>query len=343
MVEQQRRWNERQVVEWPKVESYTIAKLVGDVGNIHISETGRYHVYWHREKITAGQLTTELVHHGGRDGFSTLSAVKRQHERVILRYVGMAVDISPEEQEVGTTPDQTFPQLAQSLRIEIPGEQQRVVDWVNTLQKVSRDLPQIRTHGALSQIREDLAKLLEGNLSRSLNRYKQLATSSLVRGLEGSRGVLLSGLNDAQLNLLLRAQQSVSITLGTMQRYNDLERLQITWNETVTQFPSQYARVIDALAPTYDPQKRERAVVSNLFGPNLGIEVQLAQLKGEPYFSKAMSFLYVLSPSRRLWEERNDRALSELMMKQLPEMEIWKRRLQEESTGVNFGKYLLES
>lgn len=338
----ERQWHEGQMVSWPKVTPYIIVQLIGSAGNIHVAETGRYHVYWHREKMVGGSMQTQLIHHGGPDGFPTLQTVKNQHERVILRYVGMAVDIPQEEEEEETIPDQTFPQLAQRLSIEIPGEQQRVGEWVNTLQKVSRDLPQIRSHGALSQIREDLAKLLEGNLSRSLNRYKQLAASSLVRGLEGSRGALLSGLNDAQLNLLLRAQQTVTITLGTMQRYNDLERLQIGWNEIVAQLPSKSARVIDALAPTYDPQRRERAVVGNLYSPNLGIEAQLAQLKGEPYSSRAMRFLYDLQPARRLWEERNDRSLSELMMRQLPEMEIWKRRIQEESTGVNFGKYNLE-
>lgn len=337
----ERQWYEGQMVALPKVTPYSIVQLIGSTGNIHIAETGRYHVYWHREKMVGERLQTQLIHHGGPDGFLNLQAVKNQHERVILRYVGMAVDISPQEQEEGTTPDQTFPQLAQSLRIEIPGEQQKVVDWVNTLQRVSRDLPQIRTHGALSKIREDLANLLEGNLSRSLNRYKQLAATSLVRGLEGSRGTLLARLNDAQLNLLLRAQQTVSITLGTMQRYNDLERLQIAWNEIVAQLPSKSARLIDALAPTYDPQRRERAVIGNLYSPNLGIEAQLVQLKGEPYFSRAMRFLYDLQPTKRLWEERNDRLLSELMMRQLSEMEIWKRRIQEESTGVNFGKYAL--
>lgn len=337
----ERRWHEGQMVNWTKVTPYTIVQLIGPAGNTHIAETGRYHVYWHRETVVGDRIQTLLIHHGGPEGFPTLQAVKNQHERVILRYVGMAVDIPQEKEEEGTNPDQTFPQLAQRLRIEIPGEQQRVGEWVNTLQRVSRDLPQIRTHGALSQIREDLAGLLEGNLSRSLNRYKQSAAVSLVRGLKGSRGALLAGLNEAQLNLLLRAQQTISITLGTMQRYNDLERLQIGWNEIVTQLPSQSARVIDALAPTYDPQRRERAVVSNLYGPNSGIEVQLARLKGEPYYSKARSFLDVLSPSRRLWEERNDSALSKLMERYLPEMEIWKRRVCEESTGVNFGKYAL--
>lgn len=341
MEEEKGRWSVGQEVSWPKVAPYTIVLLVGSAGNIHITERGRYHVYWHRERMIGDRIQTQLIHHGGPDGFPTLQVVKNQHERVILQYVGMAVDIPPEEQEEGTTPDQTFPQLAQSLRIEIPGEQQRVGEWISILQKVSRDLPQIRTHGALTQTREDLAKLLEGNLSRSLNRHKQQAASSLVSGLEGSKGALLSGLNDAQLNLLLRAQQTVSITLGTMRRYNDLERIQITWNEVVAQFPSKSARVISALAPTYDPQRRERAVVSNLFGPNLGIETQLAQLKGEPYFSKAVRFLYALQPARRLWEERNDRALSELMMKQLPELEIWKRRIREEYEGVDFGRYNL--
>ena len=109
----------------------------------------------------------------------------------------------------------------------------------------------------------------------------------------------------------------------------------------MTQLPAKAARVIDALEPVYDSLRRERVVVGNLYGPNLGIEVQLAELTGEPYFSKAREFLYALQPARRLWEERNDRVLSELVMKQFPEMEIWKRRIQEEYTGVNFGKYSL--
>lgn len=335
------RWKLGQEVRWRGVEPYTIVQLVGMAGNIHISETGRYHVYWHREKTIADRVTTELVHHGGPGGFPTLQAVKHQHERVILRYVGLSVDIPQQELEEGVIPDETFPLIAERLKIEIPGEQQRVGEWVQTLQRVSRDLPQIKTHGQLSQIRENLTGLLEGNLNRSLNHYKRAAAQSLIEGIVGSRGALLASLNEAQIQLLLRAQQSVSITLGTMQRYNDLERLQIIWNEIVQQLPSKFARAIDALKPYYDPQRQERAVTANLFGPNSGIEVQLAQFKGEPYFSKASDFLAALSPASRLWEARNDRQLSTLMSKQLAEVEVWKRRVQEETTGVDFGKYAL--
>jgi len=45
------RWRVEQQVEWRGVNPYTIKKLVGSAGNIHITETGRYHVYWHREKM----------------------------------------------------------------------------------------------------------------------------------------------------------------------------------------------------------------------------------------------------------------------------------------------------
>lgn len=73
----QSHWEVGQRVEWNKINPYTIVGLVGKAGNIHISETGRYHVFWHREPVEGRRL---LIHHGGPKGFEDLDAVKRQHE-----------------------------------------------------------------------------------------------------------------------------------------------------------------------------------------------------------------------------------------------------------------------
>ncbi len=334
-------------VAWPGENSYTIASLVGKAGNIQIVEgTGRYHVYWHKELLVNGRITQELIHHGGRIGFPDLNAVKRQHERVILRYTGITVDLPADQMENGVVPEQNFPQIAKQLQVEIPGEQQLVGSWVETLQDVSRDLPQVTNHGKLSLIREELNNLLAGNLSRSVNRHKVNAARTLETGLRGSRGELLLSVNRAQLELLIRAQQTVAITLGVMQRYNDLERLQIYYNGLVDQLPANCANAIRVLRGGIPADRIQRVMNLNFVDPKQSIQTKLLELKGEPYFSKAKQFLHDLAPVRTLWENRQLEPLGyqeivNILTKQTQELEIWRRRIHEEYEGVNFGKYNL--
>lgn len=103
--------------------------------------------------------------------------------------MGVKVDIPPEQQEEGVIPqpNRAFPELTPALeQLKIPGEQQLVTQWISTLQNVSRDLPQARTHGELTGIRADLEVLLEGKLGRSINRYKKAGVESLVTGLQAA-------------------------------------------------------------------------------------------------------------------------------------------------------------
>lgn len=353
MVEQTPRWQIGQEVVRPRVNAYTIVQLVGEAGNIHIDQKGFYHVYWHREHPD-GQIV--LIHHGGEDGFKTLSAVKHQHERVILRYTGMMISVPPDQlPEVPQEELQTglpivggdFPTLVRQLReLRLPGEQQKIREWVGVLQDVSQDLPTIRNHGQLTQIREKLDKLLqEKALTRSTNRYKQAAAQSLQRGVGGDRGNLLSGAGEAQLQLLRRAEQTVAITLGTMKRYNDVERLQIFWNELVNKVLASLAHLSTVLNPTYRADFRDRALTTTLEG-NSSVFAMLDSLTGEPYYSRARKILDDLSPVKKLWEERHNNPLSygempQVLGEPLKEMAIWKERIQEEYTGVNFGKYSL--
>lgn len=336
-------------VAWPNENPYIIASSIGIAKNIHIAEgTGHYHVYWHRERLVDGKIREDLIHHGGKDGFSDLNAVKRQHERIIQRYTGMAVDIASDQAEDGVVPEQNFPQIAKRLQLEIPGEQQSVNVWIKTLQDVSRDLPQVTNHGKLSFIREDLANLLSGNLSRSVNKHKVNAARTLETGLRGSRGELLLSVNRAQLELLIRAQQMVSITLGTMQRYNDLERSQIYWNGIVDQLPGICANAIRVLSGGIPADRIERVMNLSFVDPGQSIQAKLSELKGEPYFSKAQRFSHDLLPVSRLWKDRQSKLLGyqeivNILTKQTQELEIWKRRMHEENEGVNFGKYNLIS
>lgn len=353
MVEQTPRWQIGQEVVRPRVNPYTIVQLVGEVGNIHIDQRGRYHVYWHRE-LPDGQIV--LIHHGGESGFGTLSAVKHQHERVILRYTGMVIgipleqqnEIPQEEQESGPpTLGRDFPTLATQLsELRLPGEQQIVREWVGVLQDVSQDLPAVRSHGQLAQIREKLDKLLsEKGFVRSINRYKQAAAQSLERSLVGGRSDLLSGASEAQIQLLRRTEQTVAITLGTMKRYNDVERLQISWNEAVNRVVNICGNMSRVLNPNYRADWRDRALSSGVES-QVGIFAVLEALKGEPYFSKAQELIADLSPIRRLWEARLDNpfAYGEMakgLVEPLKELAIWRSRIQDEYTGVNFGKYAL--
>ena len=334
------RWSE-------KVNPYRIAAMVGDAKNIHVADTGRYHVYWHREYWKNGRVVRKLIHHGGRDGFSDLNAVKGQHERVILRYTGMTIEIPSDQTEIGVAPDQNFPQLAKALTLEIPGEQQIIGSWIKTLQDVSRDLPQTTNHGKLTSIRDELAALLSGKLSTSINRHKSNAARTLETGLKGNKGELLMNVNKAQLELLIRAQEAVRITLGTMQRYNDLEKLQISWNGIVYQLPVICANAIRVLSPDTPAERIERVMNLSFVNPEQSIQSKLEQLKGEPYFNKAERFIHDLSPVKSLWQNRQQyssdyKEIITVLTKQAFELEIWKRKIHDENEGVNFRKYSLE-
>lgn len=349
MTEGQSKWHKGQPVDWEGIEPYTIVRPVGEAGNIHISKTGRYHVYWHREGPDGKVM---LIHHGGPSGFGTLAAVMHQHERVILSYTGLTIQLPleqvgevPEEEQKAGIPASglTFPELIKDMKtLELPGEQQILGNWIKTLQNVNRDLPQVTTHGQLSEIREDLDKLRK-DLSRKKNPYKKGAGISLAKGLAGSKGQLLAGANEAQTELLQRVQQTVSIVVGTMKRYNELERLQIHWNRTVEGSLNMAGQLLNTLqSPDFiDSERINRMVASHILNKDLSIEVRLRQLEGEPYFSRAQGIIDSLAPLRRHWEERNLQKMIQVLTGQAKELEVWKRRVREEHTGINFGKYNL--
>lgn len=347
-MEERRHWREGQKVSWPKVEPYTIVRLVGDAGNIQISEIGKYHVYWHREN---DQGDSYLIHHGGRTGFGSLEAVMHQHERVILGYTGLTIQLPPEQ--VNELPEeehqtgipvfgQTFPDIIGEMQaLDLPGEQQTLGNWIKTLQDTNRDLPAVNSHGQLTRIREDLDSLRR-NLGRSINSYKKRAGTSLERGLSGSRGQLLFGVNEAQALLLQRAQQTVSIVVGTMKRYNNLEKLMIDWNNTVGRLPGMAGQLMRTLqSRDLYGDRLQRAVDAHILNGRSSIEAQLNQLQGEPYYSRAQEFAESFSPLRNLWEERNYAGMMRVLNREARELEIWRRRIRERYYGVNFGKYNL--
>ena len=347
MMEQTPRWQVGQEVTLPRVNPYEIIQLVGPAGNIHISHIGRYHVFWHREKPDG---STILVHHGGPDGFASLRAVMHQHERVILRYTGLVITVPVSQQDeipaeekqsglpiVGTD----FPTLASQLeQLRIPGEQQLLHAWIGTLQNFSQELPTVSNHGRLTQIREELDDLLtKKSLIRPTGQYKRSAVASL-EGVKTGEISLTAGINEAQLGLLRRAEQTVAITLGTMKRYNDLERLQLSWNGVVGKLPGMSAHLIRLLQRSDLPADRlERAIKTNLLDANVSLAGYLNQLKGEPYFKKAQEFIDNLSPVRKFWEARVTQRMLNVLIQQTQELEIWRRRIKEEHEGVGLGRY----
>lgn len=336
-MEERFKWHIGQAVKWRKVAPYTISHLVGEAGNIHIAETGRFHVYWHRELLNGGKV---LVHHGGEQGFVTLLAAKHQHERVITGYMGMNIDIPPEEMEEGVVPDRNLAQLTQQMSLEIPGEQQLVGGWIFTIQRATRDLTTARGAGKISFIRGSLEELLQDRLGRSVNRYKRSAAEALKQSLTGTRPELLSGLSEAQLQLLLRTQEVLAITVGTMKRYNALERLEVSWNDIVVHLPEKYARAVTVLGDSTAEARGTRAI-NDLIDPQGGVRARLAELKGEPYLSRAREFLDALDPVEKLWQERQLPRLVEKLTQQAQEAQVWKERVRDATAGPIFGRFAL--
>lgn len=333
------RWSIFQRVAWPNTDPYEIVRLAGEVGNIHISGTGRYHVYWHRERPD-GRLA--LVHHGGPQGFDSIQSVMDQHERVILGYTGVTIELPSEEAREFSLSGSTFPQLiAEMNTLVLPGEQRRIHKYIGTLLAATRDLPRATTNGEIAGIRQEL-KELKRDLGGSINRHKKAAAASLETGLIGTKGELLSRANDAQLHLLQRSRQTVSIVVGTMERYNALERLQLEWNEIVEGLPGVAGQVLKILESPSSDSEIEKVVRSNVLNKTLGLEGRLLRLQGEPYFGRAQQFIDSLSPLRKLWEERDYQKMLRILRTQALSLQIWKDKVRREYTGVNFGKYNLK-
>lgn len=330
------RWQVGQEVNWPKVEPYTIVQLVGKAGNIHISETGHWHTYWHSNP----RHPASLVHNGGPGGFSDIRTVKHQHERVILQYTGVSIKLEPEDVAVGQ--QLTLPGLAEKIQtINIPGEQQSISTWVSTLQSVSRDIPQIREAQQLDVIKQSLEGLIfRTNLGRSINVYKKAANDALSAGLLGGRAQFLGGVTEAQRQLLLRGHETVLIVAGIMNRHDDLDRLQTSWNRTVLYLPYMYGRTVANLERGVWDDYLKRTMHAEILGEQSAF-ARLEKLKGEPYFSRAQAFLRNRRPIIRSWERKLDSNLLKVLKKQAKDAEVWKRYVEDELTGIDFGKYAL--
>ncbi|MFH1766647.1 MAG: hypothetical protein ABH826_00945 [Patescibacteria group bacterium] len=237
---------------------------------------------------------------------------------------------------------QDFPTIASQLnQLRLPGEQQALREWVGILQDVSQELPTVTNHGHLSQIRERLDKLLsEKSLTHATNIYKQAVLRSLRAAGTGQVSLTL-GVNEAQLQLLRRAEQTVAITLATMKRYNDVERLQISWNGIVERLPGMAASVLKTLqSPAFLlDDNLDKVVRRIILHENQSLEGQLNQLRGEPYFGKAQEFIGNLSPVKKCWQNGGYQTMFNILIQQTQELEIWKRRVKEDYEGVGFGRY----
>lgn len=343
------------LTEDPKGRYYIIWDFIGERkkgSNIHIRKNeagkedldGRYDVYWHSGKY--------LIHHGGEPGFSTIKDVKRQHERVLLGYTGMVIqlpldsgEVPAEEQTEGIpTSGIVLPETIRNLRsLEIPGEQQRLNRWIKILQDSNRDLPQVRVSGQLADIRKNLDKVRKA-LWASLDPHKKSAGQKIEEGLAGSKGDLLLAANEAQTELLKRTQQTVSIVVGTMRRYDDLERKQIYWNGIVDSLPGIAGGVLKVLLmPSFiDAQRLERSVSNNILNEKIGIIGKLGELKGQPYYERAKAFLLAFSPLKELAEAGKYEPMIPLLEKQAGELQIWANRNREDNPVSDFGKYNLK-
>lgn len=348
-------WSVDKEVTWPQVEPYTIAKLVGEAGTIHIDTKGHYHSFWHRQKLVNGQILTQIVHNGGREGFEDLTPVMHQHERVIFRYTGRKM-IIPEEERQETPPEElqqesptgyslTFPGLTRGLarlEVELPAEQWLVGQWIETLQKLTRDLVQVKSHGELSQLRGKLVEVA-AQLSNSTDPYKQLARQKLREvGRASNRVEMIRVTGEAEKRLLQRADKIVGVVVGTMNRYNELEKLQVGYTDLIKNVRNSLGELIRLYSRDYheyQPGQRRRAFRAGLIILSSKVE-SLEQLKGEPYFSKAgqlrRAFGPMLTPELISEDRIEDQVLRRFLHKQAEEVDLW---LERAKIGVDFSRF----
>lgn len=326
--------------------TYTIVGFIGTAGTMQISERGTYYVHWQREKPD-GKIV--FVRHGGEEGFATLQDVRAQIRRVIVGYTGITVQLPLEAGEVPVEEKRegipiagfTIPEMVREFRtLELPGEQKRLNKMINTLQDSNRDLPAVKVTGQLSGIRQKLREV-KRELGGSINRHKRDAAASLEEGLTGSEGDLLSAVNKAQIDLLKRSQQTVSILIGTMQRYTDAENKQREWNSIVENLPGSLGSVLKVFqTPSFiDGARLERVVRHEILDEKIGIEVKLQELKGQPYLKDAQKFIDPFARLKELAKAGSYLVMIPILEKQILELRFWAERNRDENSIESFGRY----
>lgn len=127
-----------------------------------------------------------------------------------------------------------------------------------------------------------------------------------------------------------------------MRRYNDLERFQLYWNEIVGNAPYITARVARAFQTGEVKDPHDHVAIRNIISPESGLIRKLAELKGEPYLSRAQEIVRALSRVQELVDRGDHQKVAALLTGVTGELEVWKRRVRQQYTGVDFGKYALE-
>ena len=328
---------------------YTISGIYGKAGLMHTAlETGNWFIYWHDHNDP--QM---VIANGGKKGFPDIFVVRRQMIHMIDRYLGAKLEIDPQlwVDEESEGKQLTFEGLADDLKgnlekqkqLGIPesyiisGEQNLMLDWVGLLQQTNRDIPQISGPGNLNHVREQVAKIVD-KLRPATNQYKRVARQHLEEGLGGDQAKLLGTVIKAQTELLQRSQQIIGKTEGIMDRLNDLDIIQVRWNELVGSFPSTLSHIAATMDSEYNEVRRERAM-KGFLNEGMGISGRLGELKGKPYYSRAQNYIEALSPVQELWQRRDLGAIKSLVDKQILSLKEWSREVGEQTTGIQFGRF----
>ena len=116
------------------------------------------------------------------------------------------------------------------------------------------------------------------------------------------------------------------------------------YNETIGTLPQMCVRLIRAIdsgSVTLGFQGLEIVAEGILTNETTSLIARLRGFRAEPYFTKAQEFIQSMTPLRDLWLQRDDQALNRQLTEQLRRLELWKREVGEQRTGINFGKYAL--
>lgn len=315
-----------------------------------------------------------VIAQGGKRGIRDIDTLRRQMVHIVDNYLGTTITIDPNlwlEQARGGR-QLTFQGLATDLKENaqrreelgipdeyvIPGEEQLISQWIENLTYINSTLPEIGNNiGRFAQVQKDVAGIAD-RLRPATNRFKQRAAQYLSESLEKSeedqqphedeksrkdqlaedKAKALGAVMEAQIALLQRSQDIVTKTAGIMARLNDLDRVQLSWNGYIREFPTTLAHIATVMDEGVNEVVR-RVTMSSALSERIGIFWKLDQMTGQPYFTRAQDYKIDLGPIVQLWERKDLSGIKNLVDEQNKGIKEWAREVSQQQGAVILGRF----
>lgn len=219
-------------------------------------ETGKrkYHVVWKKDDRPTHNF------------FGTIQEVLNQHERVIERYLGTVIPLEAD----------------QLLKIE--GESQRMATLSSALSTLgSRYLGPLGLTDS-EKLKNEVTQIRSA-IGRVSNEYKKQAQEKLGSALVSpQRDKQVDHVLEANLAILERNQECLSIVQGTLTRSRRVSQKREEWEGTIERSFKELAENLDKLK---ELNKNERGLMAwHISGKGHGVFVRLQGIPGPEYWKR---------------------------------------------------------